>query len=76
MKAQRILHPRDIPNKEMRALAQMAVDAGWVILQRRNGHLAWRSPEGATVFTSYTPSDRRAVGKIRTDLRRNGLTSV
>lgn len=58
---------------ELRALQSYAERHGWTITKRRCGHLRWQSKTGAIVFTSSTPSDVRAVHKIRRDLVRNGL---
>jgi hypothetical protein len=56
-----------------RELARAARAAGWDITRRRSGHLAWRSPSGAVVFTPATPSDWRAARNSVADLRRAGL---
>jgi hypothetical protein len=47
---------------------------GWRIVFRRNGHLKAVSPEGKVVFMSRTPSDWRALYKIKRDLKANGAT--
>jgi hypothetical protein len=59
--------------RDMRALARQASGQGWVIAWCAGGHLVWRSPTGALVVSSGSPSDRRAVHKLRADLRRAGL---
>jgi len=56
-----------------RELARAARAAGWTITRRRGGHLAWRSPSGAVVFTPASPSDRRSVRNNAAELRRAGL---
>jgi len=45
---------------------------GWEVTQRRNGHMKAKSPEGNVVFISRTPSDWRALEKIKRDLKHNG----
>ena len=47
---------------------------GWIVRNRKNGHLKAVSPEGNVVFMSRTPSDWRALYKIRRDLKANGAT--
>lgn len=54
-------------------LFDIAVSQGWRVEQRRNTHLSWISPTGAKVFSSFTPSDNRAVQNLKRDLRRYGL---
>lgn len=61
--------------KDLRPLAKAARAQGWVIEHTRNGHLAWRSPAGVTVYTPSTPSDHRGVLNTRRDLRRHGLAA-
>lgn len=58
---------------QLRPLHDLATAQGWTVTVRRNGHLRWRHPSGAQVFTSATTSDWRAVHKIKRDLRNNGL---
>jgi hypothetical protein len=57
----------------LRTMARAAERAGWSIARRGNGHLAWTSPDGATVFTPSTPSDYRSTLNSRAQLRRAGL---
>lgn len=59
--------------KEFRALRIVAEAQGWTVTLTRNNHLAWRSPTGALVISSFTPSDKRAILNLRAFLRRNGL---
>lgn len=56
-----------------RAIGRAGRRAGWIITRRGNGHLAWRAPSGAVVFTSATPSDWRAVRDSKRLLRAAGL---
>jgi hypothetical protein len=46
---------------------------GWRFTRCTSGHLVWRSPAGGVVVSSGSPSDWRAVHKLRADLRRHGL---
>lgn len=62
--------------KEMRTLIKQAEAQGWEVSMRAAGHLKWVSPNGDTVFTSRTPSDRRAVKKITKDLRLRGFIEI
>lgn len=59
--------------KDLRRTADQAIEAGWTIEQTRKGHLAWKSPEGETVFCPGTPSDHRSVANVIGKLRRAGL---
>lgn len=60
--------------KELRPLVTAALDAGWRVVQRRNGHLTLYPPNSRSpLFTSSTPSDSRALHNIRSGLRQRGL---
>jgi hypothetical protein len=67
-----VSHNMRIP-RDFRTLAHEARQAGWHISPLRGGHMIWRAPSGAWVYSSSTPSDWRAPRKLRTDLRRHGL---
>jgi hypothetical protein len=56
-----------------RPLAKLAMQQGWCLSWLGSCHVAWRSPTGALVVGSASPSDRRAVHRLRADLRRHGL---
>lgn len=57
-----------------RVFARAAHNQGWKITHTRNGHLAWTSPAGKTIFTPGTPSVRgTGIIRIRSKLRRGGL---
>ncbi len=53
-------------------LFQMAEgEPGWKFVgQTRGGHLKFRHENGAIVYTSGTPSDRRSILNLRADMRR------
>jgi hypothetical protein len=57
----------------MRRLAHEATRQGWRIGWTGSGHLVWRSPRGAVVISSGSPSDWRARRALRADLRQHGL---
>jgi hypothetical protein len=59
--------------REFRGLADEARAAGWHIQPLGGGHLIWRAPTGAWVYSSSSPSDWRAPRKLRAALRRAGL---
>lgn len=61
-------------NRDFRDLAQLALAQGWEINKTNGGHLRWKAPAGALIFSASTPSDRRAVANLRSQLRRAGLT--
>lgn len=73
MSRKRVIATHDITHRELRKIARLAMAQGWAIYKRNNGHLAWESPQGGTVYTAATPSDHRAVGKIISNLRKYGL---
>lgn len=60
-------------HRSLRDLYNLAISQEWTVTQRKNGHLLWRSPKGAVVYTSSSPSDHRAPERIRRDLIRNEL---
>ena len=60
-------------DKNLNDLIKIATAQGWVITIRNNNHLKWKSPSGFVYFSSYTPSDFRAVKNIRAALVREGL---
>lgn len=62
--------------KELKELMHAAFKQGWEITMTKSTHLRWESPEGNVVFTSYSPSDWRALIKIKRDLRSNGFIEV
>ena len=62
--------------KDMAQLMDTAKSQGWSIELAKGGHFKWVSPSGAVVFTSCTPSDKRAFKNIQSDLRRYGLDIV
>lgn len=53
-------------------LLAKAKEQGCKVEIRKCGHLKILTPKGP-VFCSQTPSDRRAIHKIRGDLRRAGV---
>lgn len=76
MSNRQAISPHNITHRELRKIARMAMSQGWEIHRRNNGHLAWKSPEGGTVYTAATPSDHRAIGKIISNLRKYGLIEI
>jgi hypothetical protein len=63
-------------NKNLTQLMQEAKTQGWTIERRKNGHLKWVSPMGYVVFTSFTPSDPRAINNVIQDLRVGGFIHI
>lgn len=61
------------PPKVLRPIVRAARDGGWTVTKTRGNHIKLRSPEGATVFASGTPSDVRAIHNLTAMLRRHGL---
>ncbi len=66
-------HMPVIVPRMFRPLAQRALAQGWTIEKTSKSHLRWQAPTGEVVFTASTPSDRRVVMNVRSDLRRRGL---
>lgn len=59
--------------REFAPYARQAVLRGWRVEPTKNLHLKWIAPSGAIIFSSSTPSDRRAALNLRSQLRREGL---
>jgi hypothetical protein len=60
--------------RELRPLVLAAVEAGWTVERTGGGHLRFKSPSGALVFTPSTPGGgRRSIENCRAELRRKGL---
>lgn len=66
------LSAADLPNKELRPLVRVALDAGWK-LTRGGKHYKLTSPAGACVFMSGTGVGSRGVQNMRSVLKRAGL---
>ncbi len=58
---------------ELKELIKSAKSQKWEIVVSNGGHLKWISPLGKVIFTSLTPSDRRAMSNIKRDLKSAGL---
>lgn len=56
-----------------RKLCKLARAQGWYVRRQANGHFCWTSPGGQKVTVSGTPSDHRALLKVRADFKRAGL---
>lgn len=59
--------------RDMKPLVQAAREAGWEVTMSGGGHLRFEAPNGELVFTSSSPSCRRAAANTRAELRRKGL---
>ena len=62
--------------KDVEQLVQSAEKQGWTVIQVKSGHRKWLSPNGGVVFTSFTPSDRKALFRIKKDLKLHGFIEV
>jgi len=58
--------------KDLHKLIRDVKAQGWRVEHTGRNHLAFRSPQGGTVYTASTPSDYRATKNIRKMLRRYG----
>lgn len=56
-------------------IKKKAVKAGWRVNSTKNGHYCFLSPNRETnpIYVSSTPSDFRAIYKIKAQFKRNGL---
>ena len=61
--------------KFIRKLKKAAEAEGWRVRNTRNGHFQFLSPNTDTdpIIVSSTPSDYRAIKKIKAMFKRNGL---
>ena len=63
--------------KELKPLIKQAEKQGWTVKRTRAGKMKWTSPKGGIpYFSSCTPSDRRAIHNIVSDLRKKGLATT
>lgn len=61
-------------SKELKRIIALAIRQGYSVELRNNGHYKFTAPTGRFIFTSSTPSDRRAIKNILADLRKLGFT--
>lgn len=59
--------------KELQVIIKIARKHGWIIDLNKNNHYKWVSPSGSFFYSSSTPSDRRALERLKKDLRRLGF---
>lgn len=58
-------------SKKLKPMVKKAIEAGFVIELTGKRHLKWKPPWDAPfVITSGTPSDKRALERIKSDLRK------
>lgn len=67
--------------KELQTLIKQAKRQGWDVKPTRAGKYKWTPPKnlpkgGLPYFSSITPSDRRAIHNIASDLRKRGLVTT
>ena len=60
-------------SKELKRIIALAIRQGYSVELRNNGHYKFTAPTGRFIFTSGTPSDRRAIKNILADLKKLGL---
>ncbi len=60
-------------SKDVKPLIRQALSEGWRVERTNGGHIKWIHPSGGFLFSSSTPSDRRAIRNLERDLRRLGL---
>lgn len=49
-----------VGRKEFGALQKQAMSQGWIISRTKHGY-KWTAPNGKSIFTGASPSDRRAI---------------
>lgn len=59
--------------RDLRKIAAQARAQGWQVELTRKSHVKFVPPKGELVFSSGTPSDRRAQLNLVSRLRRQGL---
>ena len=59
--------------KELQQVIKVATKHGWIITLNKNNHYKWVAPSGAFFYSSSTPSDARALERLKRDLRRLGF---
>lgn len=62
-------------SKDFKSIQKAAKDQGWEFSQTRNGHWKFIPPDKSKpiVYTSGTPSDRRALDNFIGQMRRSGF---
>ena len=62
-------------DKLIKDLIRQTTDAGWTYKKTKKGHVQFKSVENSEdiVLVSHTPSDYRAIQKIKADFKRVGL---
>lgn len=56
--------------KEIRKVISLAIKKGYNVELRKGGHYKFTAPTGKFFFTSATPSDKRALANILSDMKR------
>jgi predicted RNA binding protein YcfA (HicA-like mRNA interferase family) len=59
--------------KELNSIIKAVVAQGWTVEQTKSCHYRFTAPSGNFFFTSSTPSDVRALERIKSDIRKLGL---
>jgi len=58
--------------KDFLDVIKKAEKQGWTVNRVKSGHFKWVNPEGQSVFSSYSPSDFRAIRKHISTLKKYG----
>ena len=59
--------------KELDQIIKAVISCGWSVEKTKNCHYRFTAPTGDFFFTSRTPSDIRALQRIKSDIRKLGL---
>jgi len=65
--------PSKMSNREVRAILKVAQAQGCRVELRNGGHIKVTAPSGAFFFMSQTPSDIRALHRIKSDFKKVGI---
>jgi hypothetical protein len=63
-------------NKELNDIAKQAIEQGWTIIATNGNHIKWIAPTGKVTFSSYSPSDSRAIKNHVSIMRSMGFITI
>jgi hypothetical protein len=66
-------NPNKLSNREVRAILKVAQAKGCKAELRNGGHIKITAPSGEFFFMSQTPSDIRALARVKSDFKRIGI---
>jgi len=63
-------------HKELNEIAKQAIEQGWRVEATNGNHVKWLAPNGKVTFSSYSPSDKRAVKNHVSIMRSMGFITI